>query len=166
MTASSSFCCTSAYYLISYSINMSSMVSWWIWNACPSTFISISVGWRISSQNVGLGPRRLPCRAVGVPDWEFWLVGVLEREWSLLTDGERLPGLNDRPHLPYVEAVFQEICRWFPPANLSTSAPSKSSKCWPIPFVSRSPRRLGRRCLQRHVHRAWLHVHCQRLVRL
>ncbi|KAK0445981.1 cytochrome P450 [Desarmillaria tabescens] len=28
--------------------------------------------------------------------------------------GGRLPNLDDRPHLPYVEALYQEIKRWFP----------------------------------------------------
>ncbi|KAK0204101.1 cytochrome P450 [Desarmillaria ectypa] len=37
-----------------------------------------------------------------------------QAEIDSVLGGSRLPKHDDRPHLPYVEALFQEIKRWFP----------------------------------------------------
>ncbi|KAG7446882.1 cytochrome P450 [Guyanagaster necrorhizus] len=37
-----------------------------------------------------------------------------QAEIDSVLGGGRLPNHDDRPHLPYVEALFQEIKRWFP----------------------------------------------------
>ncbi|KAK0496358.1 cytochrome P450 [Armillaria luteobubalina] len=37
-----------------------------------------------------------------------------QAEIDSVLGGSRLPNHNDRPHLPYVEALLQEIKRWFP----------------------------------------------------
>lgn len=37
-----------------------------------------------------------------------------QQEIDNLTGGQRLPNYDDRPSLPYVEALFREVMRWRP----------------------------------------------------
>jgi cytochrome P450 len=37
-----------------------------------------------------------------------------QQEIDSLTDRTRLPTLDDRGNLPYVEAIYRETLRWFP----------------------------------------------------
>ncbi|KAG6809717.1 hypothetical protein H0H92_015024 [Tricholoma furcatifolium] len=44
------------------------------------------------------------------PDW----VVTAQKEIDAVVGSDRMPSLQDRPHLPYVEAVIREIHRWRP----------------------------------------------------
>lgn len=45
----------------------------------------------------------------------------VQTEIDSVTGGERLPELEDRKHLPYLECVLMEVYRWNPPLPLSVS---------------------------------------------
>jgi len=36
-----------------------------------------------------------------------------------IIQGNRLPTFEDRPLVPYVDAILREVCRWHPPGPLS-----------------------------------------------
>lgn len=42
----------------------------------------------------------------------------LQAEMDKVTRTERLPTLEDKPHLPYLECVLKEVYRWNPPVPL------------------------------------------------
>ncbi|KAH9039837.1 cytochrome P450, partial [Lactarius pseudohatsudake] len=42
-----------------------------------------------------------------------------QRELDAVTGRERLPSLEDRPRLPFIEAMCKEVLRWRPIAPLS-----------------------------------------------
>ncbi|ELU38077.1 cytochrome P450 domain-containing protein [Rhizoctonia solani AG-1 IA] len=55
-----------------------------------------------------------------------WTVGTMfkvqhnaQMELDALLGGGRLPELADRPHLPYIERVIKEVCRWRPVTPLA-----------------------------------------------
>lgn len=41
-----------------------------------------------------------------------------KEEIDLITGGTRLPNFNDRPHLPYIDAIYREVLRWNPPLSI------------------------------------------------
>ena len=44
-----------------------------------------------------------------------------QREIDLLTGKSRLPNFNDRPFLPYIEAIYLEVLRHTPPFPLGVA---------------------------------------------
>ena len=46
-----------------------------------------------------------------------------QRELDAVTGRERLPTLEDRPRLPYIEAMCKEVQRWQPIAPLGAYMP-------------------------------------------
>lgn len=42
-----------------------------------------------------------------------------QEEIDRVIGSQRLPTINDRPALPYVEAIFRELMRWAPPSPLN-----------------------------------------------
>ncbi len=43
-------------------------------------------------------------------------------EINVVTGGSRLPDFDDRPSLPYIDALISELLRWAPPVPLGESA--------------------------------------------
>ncbi len=43
-----------------------------------------------------------------------------QKELDAVVGTERLPGISDRPSLPYVNAVVKELVRWYPAAPLGS----------------------------------------------
>jgi len=41
-----------------------------------------------------------------------------QEELDRVVGNDRLPDFNDRPHLPYVDAIYHEVLRFAPPANI------------------------------------------------
>ena len=41
-----------------------------------------------------------------------------QEELDSVVGNDRLPDFNDRPHLPYVDAIYHEVLRFAPPANI------------------------------------------------
>lgn len=44
-----------------------------------------------------------------------------QRELDAVTERERLPTFEDRPRLPFIDAMCKEVLRWQPIAPLCTS---------------------------------------------
>ncbi|KAG6877263.1 hypothetical protein C0993_009032, partial [Termitomyces sp. T159_Od127] len=42
-------------------------------------------------------------------------------EIDALIGSNRLPKFSDRPNLPYIEAIYREVMRWYPVAPLGLS---------------------------------------------
>ncbi|EJD39017.1 cytochrome P450 [Auricularia subglabra TFB-10046 SS5] len=51
-----------------------------------------------------------------------------QREIDVVTLGERLPTLDDRGRLPYIDAIIKEVLRWHPTVNLATAVPHISTE--------------------------------------
>lgn len=51
-----------------------------------------------------------------------------QEELDLVVGPDRLPSLEDRPNLPYVEAVVKEVLRWNPVGPLGQSSPLGQSQ--------------------------------------
>ncbi len=41
-----------------------------------------------------------------------------QKELDAVVGTDRLPGFEDRPHLPFIEAIYREVLRWRPPTML------------------------------------------------
>jgi cytochrome P450 len=48
---------------------------------------------------------------------------VAQEELDAVTGRERLPAFEDRPRLPFVDAICQEVLRWRPVAPLGKLIP-------------------------------------------
>jgi cytochrome P450 len=45
-----------------------------------------------------------------------------QEEIDRVIGDNRLPDFSDRPHLPYIEAIYREVLRWHPPMTLAPHA--------------------------------------------
>ena len=48
---------------------------------------------------------------------------IAQEELDTVTGRERLPTLEDRPRLPYIDAVYREVLRWRPVLPLGELLP-------------------------------------------
>lgn len=48
---------------------------------------------------------------------------IAQEELDTVTRRERLPTLEDRPRLPYIDAVYREVLRWRPVLPLGELLP-------------------------------------------
>jgi hypothetical protein len=71
-----------------------------------------------------------------------------QAELDAVTGGERLPRLEDRPKLPYIEALVKEVYRWHAVPNNCTLPVSKSANLNER-FFSAAACRASRRRIQR-----------------
>lgn len=55
-----------------------------------------------------------------------------QAEIDRVIGNDRLPGLDDQPNLPYIDALMKEVFRWNPVTPLGRSL----SLCHPIPNVA------------------------------
>jgi hypothetical protein len=49
-------------------------------------------------------------------------------ELDLVVGRDQLPTFDDRPRLPYIEALCRELTRWLMPGPIGLSVPSRLSK--------------------------------------
>ena len=53
---------------------------------------------------------------------------IAQEELDTVTGRERLPTLEDRPRLPYIDAVYREVLRWRPVLPLGELLPDNRQR--------------------------------------